>query len=147
MNIGGRKQMKRFIFMALLLMFDVPAFADGPVCVDAAYDAAIAYFEIADRVFVGTDGTYANKLGEVTIDGADLSAVNALTDGRSLQITAQDIVASGTGTADTMGLYDVGTTTVLAYWPTTEQPMESGSTYSFGIIVPITFRDITVTPE
>lgn len=134
------------IFTLFLLMFAVPAYADGPVCVDAVYDAAIAYFETADRVFVGTDGTYAAKLGEATIDGDDISVVDGTTDGRALRIEAQEITASGSGTADTMGIYDVDTTTVYAYWPITSKALVSGQTYSFGTIDPITIRDVTTTP-
>lgn len=134
------------ISILFLLLFATTVYADGPVVVDAIYDLAIAGFESADRVFVGTDGTYANKLGEVTIDAADVSAVNGTVDGRALQIETQEITASGSGTADTMGIYDVDTTTVLAYWPITSKVLTSGQTYSFGAVIPITIRDVTTTP-
>jgi len=134
-----------FLLMIALLCSPL-AHADGPVVVDAIYDLAIAGFESADRIFVGTDGTYANRLGEVTIDGDDLSAVDGSVDGRALRVATQEITASGNGTADTMGIYDVDTTTVLAYWPITSKVLASGQTYSFAQIDPITIRDVTTTP-
>jgi len=138
--------MKKIILILALIFFASPALADGPVCVDAVYDAALAYFENADRIFIGPNYQYGSKLGEVTIDGDDVSPVNGGTDGRALQIEAQSITASGTGTADTMGIYDVDTTTVWAYWPITEKSITSGAVYTFATASPITIRDITETP-
>jgi len=45
----GDFEMKKIVTLFLLLIA-FPAYADGPVCIDAIYDLAIAGFESADRV-------------------------------------------------------------------------------------------------
>ena len=138
---------KLFITLLLVLTFAVPAMADGPFMVDAAYDAAINYFDIADEVCVGPNYTYGSLVWKASITGADLSAVNGAVDGRALQIAAQSENASGSDTCDTMYLYDVGTTTVLFYWPITEIAVTSGETYAFKTTTtPGLFKDIITTP-
>ena len=135
------------IFTLFLLLIAAPVYADGPVCVDAIYDLAIAGFDAADRIFVGPDGVYANRLGEVIIDGDDLSAVDGVDDGRALRVGPLEITATDNGTADTMGLYDADTMIVLFYWPiTTPKVIVNGQTYSFAQIDPITFQDVMIKP-
>jgi hypothetical protein len=130
------------LFVLVLCLFIIPslAFADGPYLVDAAKDAALAYVaDACETFFVGTDGTYANRLGSVAVTvgagNGDYTIQDGATEGRSLSILTQSITASGNGTADTWGLYDADTTTVMAYGNLTSGVvMETSAIYEFGAL-------------
>ncbi len=132
--------MKKIWILLFTLCFAVPTYADGPILIDDVKDAALEYVaDDCDTFFVGTDGTYANRLGSVAITpgagNGDLTIQDGETEGRSLTILEQSITASGTGTADTWGLYDTDTATVMAYGNlTTEVEMDASAVYSFATL-------------
>ena len=130
------------LFLALIFTFTfvIPALADGPWIDDDSLDAALS--DIAnngDYLFVGTDGTWANRLGSVATtpgDGnGDYTIGNGAIEGRSLSIAAQTITATGTGTADTWGIYDNDNAEVKAYGNLSASvSMVSGNVYDFGTL-------------
>jgi hypothetical protein len=133
--------MKRLFVLALCFMvFASLAFADGPILIDDAKDAALeAVADVCETFFVGTDGTYANRLGSVAVTvgagNGDYTIQNGETEGRSLTILEQSITASGDGTADTWGLYDTDTETVMAYGNLTSSVvMETSAVYEFSTL-------------
>jgi len=141
--------MKKLLFALILsLFFITPVFADGPILPDAIMDDMLEIIaNQGDYLHISTDGTVANTLGSVALTegvaGADYSLGDGATDGRSLTVTTQDIVASGTGTADTWILYDSVGTVVLAYGALTNKSITAGQTYNYPEIAVATIRDAT----
>jgi hypothetical protein len=140
---------KLFLTLILTFAFIVPAFADGPVLPDAIKDSMLELLaDSGDELHISTDGTVANSLGSVALTegvaGADYDLGDGASDGRSLTVTTQDIVADGNGTADTWILYDSVGAVVLAYGPITSKVIATGQTYNFPATVIATIRDATI---
>ena len=139
--------MKRTLLAILLtLALAIPAFADGPVLPDDIKDDMLEIIaDACDELHISTDNTVGNSLGSVTLTegvaGADYSLDNGATDGRELNVAAQEITADGAGTADTWVLYDTDTTTVYTYGTMTSKSITSGDIYDFPATAVGTIRD------
>lgn len=126
--------MKKLMFLFLL----IPSIAfAGAYVTDSAYDAALDYVATATRLDITSDtstpANLDNTLGNVTVtagDGnGDFTIADGDTSGRKLTVGAQEITATGNGTAKHWVLSLSGT--ILATGTVTDKTITSGSTYEF----------------
>jgi len=109
----------------------------GAFVIPAALDAALAYLATATRLDITSDtitpANLDNTLGNVTVtagDGnGDYTIANGDISGRKLTLGAQEILATGSGTAKHWVLSISGT--ILATGTVTDKSISSGSTYEF----------------
>ena len=140
---------KLFLTLILVLMLAVPvvpAFADGPVLVDAYKDTMLEVVaDICETLYISTDNTIANNAGSVTltegIAGADYVIADGVTDGRELNVTVQTIPCDDSVTVDTWILTNGAV--VVAYGPLTSKAVTSGQNYNFPETPVFTLRDAT----
>ena len=128
------KHMKRSIFTLLILLIPAMSFA-GAWIADAALDALLSHVETNSvRLHIVSDSTtptdVTNTLGNVTIDGDDMALADD-TSGRKLTITAQNITASGTGTARHWVLCNAAGDTLYAVGTATSKSLTETYVYEF----------------
>lgn len=126
------------ITICLFLAILIPAVAfAGAFVTDSAYDAALDYVATATRLDITSDtstpANLDNTLGNVTVtagDGnGDFTIANGDTSGRKLTVSAQEITATGSGTAKHWVLSVSGT--ILATGTVTDKSITSSSVYEF----------------
>lgn len=120
------------LFLTLILVLAIATPAAAITLDDSVLDAGLSVIRTTATVFfVGTDETYANRLGSVVIDSDDFGAItNGTTQGRILPLLALTVLASGTGTATHYGFYD-GSKVLYANTLTAGKGMVSGSSYEY----------------